>query len=113
MVSVPYGENRESGCMSEAPNARSRAIAFIVCLGVVSLFADMTYEGARSIIGPFLGSLGASAATIGVIAGFGEMLAAGLRFFTGRFVDRTRVYWTMTIAGYFLTVVAVPMMALA
>jgi predicted MFS family arabinose efflux permease len=92
---------------------RSRAITFIVCLGMVSLFADMTYEGARSIIGPFLRSLGASAAAVGFIAGFGEMLAAGLRFFTGRLVDRTRAYWTMTIAGYFLTVVAVPLMALA
>jgi predicted MFS family arabinose efflux permease len=94
-------------------NPRFRAFAFIVCLGVVSLFADMTYEGARSIVGPFLRGLGASAATVGFIAGFGEMLAAGLRFFTGRFVDRTRAYWSMTILGYLLTVVAVPAMALA
>jgi hypothetical protein len=94
-------------------NPRSRAFAFIVCLGVVSLFADMTYEGARSIVGPFLRGLGASAAAVGFIAGFGEMLAAGLRFFTGRLVDRTRAYWSMTILGYLLTVVAVPAMALA
>ena len=94
-------------------NERSRAIAFIICLGVVSLFADMTYEGSRSIIGPFLKGLGASAAVVGLIAGFGEMLAAGLRFFTGRLVDRTRAYWSMTIAGYLLTVIAVPAMALA
>jgi hypothetical protein len=92
---------------------RARAFAFIVSLGVVSLFADMTYEGARSIIGPFLKGLGASAAAVGFIAGFGEMLAAGLRFFTGRLVDRTRAYWAMTILGYLLTVVAVPAMALA
>lgn len=92
---------------------KSRALGFIVCLGVVSLFADMTYEGARSIIGPFLQGLGASAAVVGLIAGFGEMLAAGLRFFTGRLVDRTRAYWTMTIVGYLLTVIAVPAMALA
>src|SRR4051794_6265848 len=71
-----------------APQDRARALRFILCLGVVSLFADMTYEGARSIIGPFLKDLGASAAQVGLIAGFGEMLAASLRFFTGRLVDR-------------------------
>jgi MFS family permease len=87
-------------------------LTFIVCLGVVSLFADMTYEGARSILGPFLKGLGASAAAVGFVAGFGEMLAAGLRLFTGRLVDRTRAYWTMTVLGYGLTVVAVPAMAL-
>lgn len=97
----------------QTASERSRAFAFIICLGVVSLFADMTYEGARSIIGPFLKGLGANAAIVGLVAGFGEMLAAGLRFFTGRLVDRTRAYWTMTIAGYLLTVVAVPAMAFA
>ena len=99
--------------MSRHEITRARAFAFIASLGVVSLFADMTYEGARSIIGPFLKGLGASAAAVGFIAGFGEMLAAGLRLFTGRLVDRTHAYWTMTILGYLLTVVAVPAMALA
>ncbi|MGA2270346.1 MAG: MFS transporter [Bryobacteraceae bacterium] len=92
---------------------RAYAIRFIVCLGLVSLFADMTYEGARSIIGPFLKDLGASAALVGLIAGFGEMLAASLRLFSGRLADRTRAYWTITILGYTLTLVAVPLLAFA
>ena len=92
---------------------RATALRFIVCLGVVSLFADMTYEGAYSIIGPFLKDLGASAAAVGLIAGLGEMIAASLRFFSGRFVDRTRAYWSMAIFGYFLNVVVVPAMAFA
>lgn len=92
---------------------RATALRFIVCLGVVSLFADMTYEGAYSIIGPFLKDLGASAAAVGLIAGLGEMIAASLRFFSGRFVDRTRAYWTVAICGYFLNVVVVPAMAFA
>jgi len=92
---------------------RATALRFIVCLGVVSLFADMTYEGAYSIIGPFLKDLGASAAAVGFIAGLGEMIAASLRFFSGRFVDRTRAYWGMAIFGYFLNVVVVPAMAFA
>ena len=40
---------------------RKAAIRFIVCLGVVSMFADMTYEGAHSVIGPLLSDLGSSA----------------------------------------------------
>ena len=92
---------------------RSSALRFIFCLGVVSLFADMTYEGARSVLGPFLQNLGANAAEVGFIAGFGEMLAAGLRFFSGRLADRSRAYWTLTILGYALTVVSVPLLAFA
>ena len=66
--------------MTDPLAARRSAIRFILCLGVVSLLADMTYEGSRSILGPYLEGLGASAAQVGLIAGFGEMLAAGLRF---------------------------------
>lgn len=82
-----------------------------MCLGIVSLFADMTYEGAHSIIGPFLRDLGANAFQVAVIAGVGEMLAASLRFFSGRFADRTRAYWTITFLGYSMNVIAVPALA--
>lgn len=92
---------------------RTSAIRFIVCLGVVSFFADMTYEGAHSIMGPFLENLGATAAQVGVIAGLGEMLAASLRFFSGRFADRTHAYWTITICGYALNLLVVPTLAFA
>ena len=92
---------------------RATALRFIVCLGVVSLFADMTYEGAYSIIGPFLKDLGASAAAVGLIAGLGEMVAASLRYFSGRLVDRTRAYWTVAICGYILNLVVVPALAFA
>lgn len=92
---------------------RARAIRFIVCLGIVSMFADITYEGARSVIGPFLSNLGANAAQVGIIAGIGEMLAASLRFFSGRLADRTRSYWTITIIGYSVNLIAVPALAFA
>jgi MFS family permease len=92
---------------------RRSAIGFIVCLGIVSLFADMTYEGAHSIIGPFLGDLGASMATVAFISGFGEMLAASLRYFSGRFADRSHAYWTITALGYGMNVIAVPALAYA
>ncbi len=86
---------------------------FIVYLGIVSLFADMTYEGAHSIIGPYLKDLGASALQVALIAGLGEMLGASLRFFSGRFADRTRAYWTITFSGYAMNVIAVPALAFA
>jgi len=92
---------------------RAKAFRFIVALGIVSLFADMTYEGARGIIGPFFQNLGATAAQVGFIAGFGEMIAASLRLFSGRLADRTHAYWTIAIIGYFLNLVAVPLLAFA
>jgi len=92
---------------------RAVALRFIVCLGVVSLFADMTYEGAYSIIGPFLKDLGANATQVGIIAGLGEMIAASLRYFSGKLVDRTRAYWGVAIFGYVLNLVVVPAMAFA
>jgi MFS family permease len=71
----------------------------------------MTYEGAYSIIGPFLKDLGATAAQVGLISGLGEMLAASLRLFSGRFADRTRAYWTIAISGYALNLLVVPALA--
>ena len=96
----------------KSPAAR-RALTFVVLLGIVSLFADMTYEGSRSIWGPFLGTLGATGAIVGIVAGVGELLSYLLRFFTGALADRTRRYWTLTIIGYAINLLAVPALALA
>ncbi len=90
---------------------RKAAVRFIVCLGAVSLFADMTYEGAYSIMGGFLKDLGATAAEVGIIAGVGEMIAASLRYFSGRLADRTRAYWTLALAGYAMNLLVVPALA--
>ena len=92
---------------------RKRAIRVIICFGIVSFFADMTYEGAHSIIGPFLEDLNATAFQVGFVAGLGEMIAASLRFFSGRWVDRTRAYWTMAFIGYGMNLVVVPALAYA
>src|SRR5262245_61795264 len=90
---------------------RKAAYRFIVCLGIVSLFADMTYEGAYSGVGPFLNDLGVSAALVGFISGFGEMLGASLRYFSGKFADRTRAYWPIVIIGYAMNLIAIPGLA--
>jgi MFS family permease len=91
----------------------SDAFKFVFILGIVNLFADMTYEGASSINGPFLGTLGASAATISIIAGSGEFLGYSLRFITGYIADRTGRYWAVTFVGYIINLFAVPALALA
>jgi len=80
-----------------------------VGLGLVSLFADMVYEGARSIIGPYLATLGASAAVVGAVAGIAEFIGYGLRVASGYLVQRRGRYWTWTITGYALTALSVPL----
>ena len=93
--------------------AKKLALRFVLIIGVVQLFADMTYEGARGIIGPFLGSLGASATVVGVTAGFGELMGYAFRSVTGYFADKTHKYWVFIFAGYFINMLAVPALALA
>jgi len=88
---------------------RLRPWHFILAFGIVSLLADMVYEGARSIIGPYLATLGASATVVGIAAGAGEFIGYGLRVVSGYLVRRSRRYWTWTILGYLLTVISVPM----
>ncbi len=89
------------------------AMIFVVLFGVVSLFSDMTHEGARSVMGPFLALLGANATVVGIIAGFGELVGYVLRLPSGYFTDRTGRYWTVTIIGYIINMLAVPILALA
>ena len=99
--------------LAEETLPRQRAILFIVFLGIVSLFGDMTYEGARSITGPYLGMLGVTATTIGIVSGFGELMGYGARLVSGYVGDRSGNYWAVTIVGYVLNLFAVPLLALA
>jgi MFS family permease len=89
------------------------ATKFVILLGVVSLFADMTYEGARSITGPYLSIFGASGTVVGIVAGLGELVGYGLRLISGYISDRTGKYWVVTISGYVMNLFAVPLLALA
>ncbi|RPD35749.1 MFS transporter [Petrotoga sp. HWH.PT.55.6.1] len=88
-------------------------MGFIVAMGIVSLFADITHEGARSLIGPYLGLLGASATAVGIISGLGEFIGYGLRLLTGYLSDKTHRYWLFTFLGYGMDLFAVPLLALA
>jgi MFS family permease len=99
----------QATCDISAPSA----LKFVVLIGVVSLFSDMTYEGARSITGPFLAVLGASGTAVGVVAGLGELIGYGLRLLSGYAADKTRRYWSIVFLGYGMNLLAVPLLALA
>lgn len=95
-----------------APN-RLTPMRFVLAFGVVSMLADFVYEGARAVVGPYLASFGASAALVGFITGAGEAVALLFRLVSGRLSDRTGRHWALSIAGYAITVVAVPFLAAA
>lgn len=88
------------------------AMMFLLLMGVISLFSDMTHEGARSILGEYLDLAGASAATIGFVSGFGELCGYSLRMLSGFLADKTKKYWLLVIFGYALQVLAIPALAL-
>src|SRR6185312_15688984 len=95
--SMEIAGNRREQSMRMAMDSAQRtaglaprpAMKFVVLIGMVSLFADMTYEGARSVTGPFLGALGASGLAVGLVAGFGELIGYALRLASGYVADRT------------------------
>lgn len=90
----------------------SSRLRFVLVFGAVNLFADMAYEGARSLIGLYLAGLGASGFAVGAISGLGELLGYTLRLASGRWADRTRLYWPTTLFGYVVQMVAVPAFAI-
>lgn len=97
----------------QEPSPTSRtAFRFVLLIGILSFFADFTYEGARGVLGPYLALLGASATVVGIVTGFGELLGYGLRLVSGRWADVTGKFWPITIFGYVVQMASVPMLAL-
>lgn len=92
---------------------KSSSLKFVLMVGVMSFFADFTYEGSRSIIGQYLSQLGLGPAMISFVTGFGEFLGYSLRLLSGRAADRTGLYWPITIGGYLLQMSVVPLLATA
>lgn len=90
----------------------SQAMVFLILFGIVSLFSDMTHEGASSIRGAYLSIMGASAGAIGFFSGLGELIGYSMRYLFGKLTDKTRQYWPITVIGYMLDVMAVPALAL-
>ncbi|MGB9639869.1 MAG: MFS transporter [Anaerolineales bacterium] len=91
---------------------KSTALSLILMMGLVSALGDIVYESARSVSGPYLALLGASAVVVGSISGLGEFLGYGLRLVSGYIADRTRAYWVATFIGYGL-ILCIPLLAFA
>jgi MFS family permease len=87
-------------------------LRFVLLFGAVNLFADMTYEGARSILGIYMAQLGASAFATSAVAGGGEFLGYAWRLASGRWADHSRLYWPTTLVGYGVQMVSVPILGL-
>ncbi|MFA5052432.1 MAG: MFS transporter [Patescibacteria group bacterium] len=87
---------------------RRNAIIFLILLGLISLLSDFTHEGARSIYGPFLGLIGATALIISFTSGLGEFIGQALRIVTGVIADKTRKYWAMMFIGYAVNLLVIP-----
>lgn len=96
----------------DASVAERTAFRFVLLIGVLSFFAGFTYEGARSVLGPYLAALGASALVVCVVTGFGELLGYALRLVSGRVADASGRYWLITIFGYAIPMASVPMLIL-
>ncbi|MBW4601490.1 MAG: MFS transporter [Calothrix sp. FI2-JRJ7] len=92
---------------------KGAALKFVILIGFVSLCADATYEGARSITGAYLQVLGASGTVVGLVAGFGELIGYGLRVFIGYLSDQSKKYWGITTLGFILNTAVVPLLAFA
>src|SRR5437868_9942256 len=99
--------------MARSRLGSSTAFNFVLTMGAVNLFGDMTYEGGGAINGQFMATLGASAAVVSITAGLGEFLGYSLRSVSGYISDRTGRYWLITFIGYAINLLAVPAMALA
>jgi MFS family permease len=91
---------------------KQQAVRFVWLIGFVSLFSDMTYQGAHANAGPYLAFLGASGTIVGVVAGAGELVNYTLRLLFGYWADRSRAYWAIAFPGYALNLIAVPCLAL-
>jgi len=107
----PRPENRAPG--GSRAHRGNRAWGTVAGFGLVSLVTDLVSDGARSLAGPLLGQLGATALVVGLVTGGAEAAAQGLRVVFGPWADRTRRYWSFTVAGYAMTVVSVPLLAVA
>lgn len=100
-------------CKSLSQDARRMALRFVLFIGIVSLFGDVTYEGARGVIGPYLGILGASAIVIGGLTGTAEFIGYALRIASGAITDKLKNPWIAIYLGYTLNLVAVPLLSIA
>lgn len=94
-------------------NNKKDFYTLIILFGVVSLLADIVYEGARSISGDYINYLKGPAIAAGLI-GAGELLGYGFRFVSGVFSLKFRsekFLWAIVFVGYAIQAVFIPLLA--
>lgn len=103
--------------MSDSPTARAprpRLPATVWALGWVSFFTDVSTEIIYPLLPVFLTTtLGASMAFVGLVEGIAESTASLLKIASGWWSDRVRKRKPLMIAGYGLSALTRPLIALA
>jgi len=99
----------DSSPSSENFSSSRTAYKVILLLGLVSLFGDIVYEGARGLIPGFFLYLGASATIVGLVTGLGELVGYTGRLAGGFLADLSKRYWLFIFVGYGL-IAALPSM---
>ncbi len=86
----------------------------VIMLGLVSLFMDMSSELVHSLLPAlFVGVLGASMLTVGIIEGIAEAVAAITKIFSGALSDYLGRRKALTLIGYGLAAITKPVFPLA
>jgi len=78
--------------------------------GVTSFFNDTATEMAYWVLPAFLVSIGAGPATLGVIEGIAESVAAAAKLWSGLLVDKSRNRKPLVVAGYALANAVKPLL---
>ena len=86
----------------------------VIALGLVSLFMDVSSEMVHALLPVYLtGTLGATAAMVGLIEGLGQGTAQITKLFSGLLSDWTGRRKPLAVLGYGLSAVTKPVFALA
>ncbi len=96
-------------------SSHREVLVVFLLLGLVSLFADIVYEGGRSVSGAYLAEIAAPAIAAALI-GVGEFLGLVFRLISGYIASTRgspRVLWGSTLLGYLLTALSIPVIGLA
>ncbi len=104
--------DKTPGSTPDDESRKKTAYRLIIFFGIVAMLGDVVYEGGRSVAGPFLFTMGASAFAVAFIAGFGEFVGYAIRIATGYLADKSKQYWAFVIAGY-LMIGAIPLLVWA
>ncbi len=98
---------------TERNAAAARLPANVLALGVVSLFNDSAGDMVQPLLPAFVGTIGGGPLALGLIEGIADATASLLQLGSGYLADRIGRLKAATTAGYAVTAIARPLLALA